>query len=145
MISVLIGDKWLKWTHVAKLAKVSLNLIVTDFWSQSSDEDFSSASLRFLRINLLVVDDVITSCDDLVNGVSDLVDDEGESTWTTSGGVRLHVDALDLSVLSKVIAELLCKETRALINQTANIAFVYIYFLSSPSSIRQRTIFCKFT
>lgn len=93
--------------YVSELSEVSLDLIVADFRDQSSDEDLSGACLGLLWVDLLVVDDVITGSDNLVNGVGDLVDDECEPTRATGGGVCLDVDALNLSVLAEVIAELL--------------------------------------
>jgi hypothetical protein len=95
-------------TYVSELSKVRLDLIVADFGNQSTDEDLSSACLGLLGVNLLVVNDVITGSDNFVDGIGDLVDDEGEASRTSSGGICLNVDALNLSVLSEVIAKFLC-------------------------------------
>jgi len=94
------------------LSKVGLNLIIADFWNESADKDLSGACLGFLGINLLVVDDVIASGNDFINGICLLVDDEGESTGTSSCRVCLDVDALNFAILTKVIAQFLCKKIK---------------------------------
>jgi hypothetical protein len=94
-------------TYVAELTEVSLNFVIADLGDESSNEDLSGASLGFLGVNLLVVDDVITGSDNLVDGVGCLVDDESESARAPSGWVCLDVDALNFSVLAEVIAEFL--------------------------------------
>lgn len=107
---MLSGD--IPSTHVSELSEVSLNFIIADLRNQSADENLSGASLSLLGVNLLVVDDVITSLDDFVNGIGILVDDEGETARATGGRICLNVDAVNFSVLTKVITKLLCKDKR---------------------------------
>lgn len=97
-------------SYVSELSEVRLDLIIADLRNQSTNEDLASARLSLLRVNLLVVDDVIASSDDLIDGVSRLVDDEGEPSRASGGGVCLDVDALDLTILPEVIAEFLCEK-----------------------------------
>lgn len=90
------------------MTEVSFNLIIADLRDQTANEDLSGARLGLLRVDLLVVDDVIASRDDFIDRVGDLVDDECEPSRATGGWVCLHVDALNLSVLAEVIAQFLC-------------------------------------
>jgi hypothetical protein len=96
-------------TYVAKLREVCLNFVIADFWNESSDENLASSGLGLLRVDLLVVDNVIAGSDNLIDRIGGLVNDEGESTRATGCGVGLDIDAVDFAILTKVIAQLLCE------------------------------------
>lgn len=95
-------------TYRAKLAEERLDLVVADLGGQAADKDLAVACLRLLRIDLLVVDDMLTGVGHLVDRFGRRIHDERESAAAARLRVGLHVDALDLAVLAKVLAQLLC-------------------------------------
>lgn len=90
------------------MSEEGLNLVVADLWSQTAHENLAVASLGFLGVHLLVVDDVVSGNDDLVDGICLVVDDECEATGASGGGVGLDIYALNVAILTEVIAQLLC-------------------------------------
>jgi hypothetical protein len=63
--------------------------------------------LRFLWIDFLVVDDVFTSGDHLVDGFRVVEDDKSESSRSASVRVGFDVDTFDFAVLSEMVSQLL--------------------------------------
>jgi hypothetical protein len=52
---------------VSVLREISLNLLIANLGNESTDKDLSGACLSLLRVDLLVVDDVITGSDNLID------------------------------------------------------------------------------
>jgi hypothetical protein len=63
--------------------------------------------LRFLWIDFLVVDDVFTGGDHLVDGFRVVEDDKSESSRSASVRVGFDVDTFDFAVLSEMVSQLL--------------------------------------
>lgn len=108
--SSILGGQNATWkvTHRAELAEERLDLVVADLGGEAADEDLAVAGLRLLRIDLLVVDDVLGRRRHLLNGLGRGVHDEREATAAPRLRIGFHIDALDLAVLAKVFAQLLC-------------------------------------
>jgi len=94
-------------TYVAKLSKVGLNLLIADLCGQTADKDLAMAGLGLLGVDLLAVDYVLIGGADLVNGLGVCEHDEGESSGPSGLGICLDIDALDLTIFAKVIAQFL--------------------------------------
>lgn len=90
------------------MAEERLDFVVADFSGEAADKDLAVASLGLFGVDLLVVDDVLTGCCHFVQRIGRGVYDEGETTAAPGLRVGFDVDALNLTILTKVFAQLLC-------------------------------------
>lgn len=93
-------------THRAELAEERLDLVVADLRRQAAYKDLAVAGLGLLRVDLLLVDDVLARLRHLVQRVGVGEHNEGEAAAAPRLRVGLHVDALDFAVVEEVLAQL---------------------------------------
>lgn len=104
-------------THGSELAEVGLDLVIADLGGEAADKDLSLARLGLLGVHLLVVDDVVAGSGHLLDGLRRTEHDECKATGAAGLWVCLNVNTLNVSVLAKVLAQLLWKGDKGLISK----------------------------
>lgn len=112
MIDLESKTQNMKNTYVAKLSEEGLDFLIADLRGQTTDKDFAVARFGLLRVDLLVIDDMIASGDHFIDRVGTFVHDEGEASRATSVGVGFDIYALDITVLTEMFLEFLYASQR---------------------------------
>lgn len=132
--------------YVSELSEECFDFVVADFGGESTDEDFAMTSLRLFRIDFLVVDDVLGDSCDFIDGFSGAVYDECEATGAASLWIGFHIYAFNITVLSEMFAQFLCKWKKISFISHCLTASSRIgtHFLWFPNLVHQRIIFWKY-
>uniref|UniRef100_A0A2M4DS89 Secreted protein n=1 Tax=Anopheles darlingi TaxID=43151 RepID=A0A2M4DS89_ANODA len=104
----LLVERHLYLYNVAKLTEKYFDFLIAYFRREATNKNFPVASLRLLRVDFFVVDDMIPGRYDLLDGIGVLVDDKGEASRPACVGIRLHIDAFYIAVSTEVFFKILC-------------------------------------
>lgn len=95
--------------YVSELSEECFDFVVTDIWGKSTNEDFAMTGFCLFRVDLLVVDNVLGNSCDFIDRFSRGVYDERKSTWATCLWIGFDIYAFNITILSEMFAQFLCK------------------------------------
>lgn len=88
------------------LAKIILYIIIRKFIWQSTYKYLAMPCFRFLWIYFFVVDYMVASWHNFLNGFGIVEDNKRKSSWSSGIGICLYVNTFYFSICSKMVSKL---------------------------------------